>query len=96
MLIQERILNIEPERISGELEQDKIVIVAGFQGMNRYNDITTLGREVLIPPLCLAAALSVDIVRYTPMLMVFILPILDRTQAKSWILFYDEMLELPV
>jgi aspartate kinase len=26
-----RILNIEPERISGELEQDKIVIVAGFQ-----------------------------------------------------------------
>ena len=57
-----RILNIEPERISGELEQDKIVIVAGFQGMNRYNDITTLGRGGSdTTAVALAAALKADI-----------------------------------
>lgn len=35
---------ININRILEELEQDKIVIVAGFQGINRSNDITTLGR----------------------------------------------------
>ena len=36
--------NIDTNRINTELEQGKIVIVAGFQGINNKKDITTLGR----------------------------------------------------
>src|SRR3979411_960175 len=39
-----RITDIHPERISAELEQGKIVIVTGFQGVTEDQDITTLGR----------------------------------------------------
>jgi len=39
-----RIKNINTARILSELEQNNIVIVAGFQGINHLNDITTLGR----------------------------------------------------
>lgn len=39
-----RIMAIESERILEELEKDKIVILAGFQGVTEKNEITTLGR----------------------------------------------------
>jgi len=39
-----RILSIEPQRITRELELGRIVIVAGFQGITEKMDITTLGR----------------------------------------------------
>lgn len=39
-----KIDEIEPTRILKELEENKIVIVAGFQGINQNADITTLGR----------------------------------------------------
>jgi len=39
-----RILHIEPKRVVKELEKGNIVIVAGFQGINRDMDVTTLGR----------------------------------------------------
>ncbi len=39
-----RITDISPKRIEKELEKDKIVIVAGFQGITRDMDVTTLGR----------------------------------------------------
>ncbi|MDD2233324.1 MAG: aspartate kinase [Desulfitobacteriaceae bacterium] len=39
-----KILKIETQRLKNELKQGKIIIVAGFQGINRTNDITTLGR----------------------------------------------------
>ena len=39
-----RIRRIEKERVENELGKHNIVIVAGFQGMNRYGNITTLGR----------------------------------------------------
>ncbi|MCX5657264.1 MAG: aspartate kinase [Candidatus Omnitrophica bacterium] len=39
-----RIINISNERVIRELEKGKIVIVAGFQGVNLQQDITTLGR----------------------------------------------------
>ncbi|GAI14944.1 unnamed protein product, partial [marine sediment metagenome] len=39
-----RILRVAPKRIVNELEQDNIVIVAGFQGVTQDMDITTLGR----------------------------------------------------
>lgn len=39
-----RIKRVVPERIRAELDKKKIVVVAGFQGLNRRGDITTLGR----------------------------------------------------
>ena len=39
-----RIHKIDSERIHTELDKNRIVIVAGFQGINKYDDITTLGR----------------------------------------------------
>ena len=39
-----RIKKVDSERIRAELDKNKIVIVAGFQGLNKYDDITTLGR----------------------------------------------------
>ena len=39
-----RIKRVNPERIRAELDKNRIVIVAGFQGLNRYDDVTTLGR----------------------------------------------------
>jgi aspartate kinase len=39
-----RISNINPKRILQELKKGNIVIVAGFQGISRNRDITTLGR----------------------------------------------------
>ena len=38
------IININTEKILKELEKNKIVIVAGFQGITKSGDITTLGR----------------------------------------------------
>ena len=39
-----RIERVDPARIKRELDQKRIVIVTGFQGVNRYQDMTTLGR----------------------------------------------------
>lgn len=39
-----RIKNVNTERIKNEIAKRNIVIVAGFQGLNKYDDITTLGR----------------------------------------------------
>ncbi|MGN0458094.1 MAG: aspartate kinase [Eubacterium sp.] len=39
-----RIKNIKPDRLQAELARHNIVVVAGFQGINRYDDLTTLGR----------------------------------------------------
>ncbi len=39
-----RIINIDPRRILQELEQNRVVIVAGFQGVDEEHNITTLGR----------------------------------------------------
>ncbi len=39
-----RIKRVDTERLTNEINKKNIVIVAGFQGLNRYDDITTLGR----------------------------------------------------
>ena len=39
-----RIRGVSVERMKAELDRRRIVLVAGFQGVNRYDDITTLGR----------------------------------------------------
>jgi aspartate kinase len=39
-----RITDVDPSRIKTELAKNRIAVVAGFQGVNRHGDITTLGR----------------------------------------------------
>lgn len=39
-----RIVNVDPTRLHQELQNDRVVIVAGFQGINSASDVTTLGR----------------------------------------------------
>ena len=46
-----RIKKIDPERIQAELDQHRIVIVTGFQGVDRNGDVTTLGRGGPVPDL---------------------------------------------
>ncbi len=41
---QARIVSIDPSRIHSELERNRVVVVAGFQGENEQQDVTTLGR----------------------------------------------------
>lgn len=56
-----KITEIETDRIDKELEQRKIVIVTGFQGISENNDITTLGRGGSdTTAVALAAALQAD------------------------------------
>ena len=57
-----RIRRIDTERIQRELDKNKIVIVAGFQGVNRFGDVTTLGRGGSdTSAVALAAAFGADL-----------------------------------
>lgn len=56
-----KLKRIDTERIRNELELHKIVIVTGFQGVNKYDDVTTLGRGGSdTTAVALAAALHAD------------------------------------
>jgi aspartate kinase len=58
---QARITGLDPQRIQRELEQGRIVIVAGFQGVTEDMDITTLGRGASdLTAVALAAALHAE------------------------------------
>jgi len=58
---QAKILEIRPQRIQEELEKGKVVIIAGFQGVSRDKEITTLGRGGSdTTAVALAAALKAD------------------------------------
>ena len=35
---------MKPDRIQAELQQKRVVVVTGFQGISEYNDVTTIGR----------------------------------------------------
>ena len=57
-----RIKNLDTERIESELSKNRVVVVAGFQGLNRYDDITTLGRGGSdTSAVAIAAALHADL-----------------------------------
>lgn len=56
-----RIKNIRTNRLQAELAKHNIVVVAGFQGINRYDDLTTLGRGGSdTSAVAIAAALHAD------------------------------------
>ena len=92
-----KIKNIDPERLFKELDNKNIVIVAGFQGWNKYDDITTLGRGGSdTTAVALAAALKADICEiYTDVDGVFTAdPRIVKDASKLDDISYDEMLEL--
>ncbi len=92
-----RLKKIDRERIESELERNNIVIVTGFQGMNKYDDITTLGRGGSdTTAVAIAAALHADKCEiYTDVEGVFTAdPRVVKNAVKMNEISYDEMLEL--
>lgn len=92
-----RLKRIDTERIQNELEQHKIVIVTGFQGVSKYDDFTTLGRGGSdTTAVAIAAALHADKCEiYTDVDGVYTAdPRKVPTARKLDQVTYDEMLEL--
>ena len=92
-----RFKRVETERILHELDSRKIVIVTGFQGVNKYDDITTLGRGGSDTTAeALAAALQADKCEiYTDVDGVYTAdPRVVKNARKIDEITYDEMLEL--
>lgn len=92
-----RLKKIDKERIQHELEQRKIVIVTGFQGISRYDDYTTLGRGGSdTTAVALAASLHADACEiYTDVDGVYTAdPRIVKDAKKLDEITYDEMLEL--
>ena len=92
-----RIKRIDRERIQSELDRKKVVLVAGFQGVNRYGDVTTLGRGGSdASAVALAAAFNADLCQiYTDVDGVYTTdPRIVPNALKLPEITYDEMLEL--
>ena len=92
-----RIKRIRTERIQKELDKKKIVLVAGFQGINKYDDVTTLGRGGSdTSAVALAAALGADLCQiYTDVDGVYTAdPRTVKGARKLEEITFDEMLEL--
>ena len=92
-----RIKRVQGERIRAELDKRRIVIVTGFQGLNKYDDITTLGRGGSdTSAVAIAASLGADLCQiYTDVDGVYTAdPRLVPTAHKLDEITYDEMLEL--
>ena len=92
-----RIKRVQAERIRAELDKRRIVIVTGFQGLNKYDDITTLGRGGSdTSAVAIAAALNADLCQiYTDVDGVYTAdPRLVTNAHKLDEITYDEMLEL--
>lgn len=92
-----RILSIRPEKILHQLGLGKIVIVAGFQGINSNEDITTLGRGGSdLSAVALAAVLKADVCEiYTDVGGIYTSdPRVCPGAHKISTIAYDEMLEL--
>ena len=92
-----RLKRIDTERIRRELENRKIVVVTGFQGVNKYDDYTTLGRGGSdTTAVALAAALHADACEiYTDVDGVYTAdPRKVPNARKLKEITYDEMLDL--
>lgn len=92
-----KLKRIDSERIRRELDQKKIVVITGFQGINKYDDYTTLGRGGSdTTAVALAAALHADACEiYTDVDGVYTAdPRIVPNASKLPEITYDEMLEL--
>ncbi len=92
-----RILDVRAERIVEALEQDKIVLVAGFQGVSTSRDVTTLGRGGSdTTAVALAAAVGAEVCEiYTDVSGVFSAdPRIVPDARKLPLVSFEEMLEM--
>lgn len=92
-----RIKRIDTERLENELAKKNIIIVAGFQGINKYDDISTLGRGGSdTSAVALAAALKADLCQiYTDVRGVYTAdPRVVKSARQLSEITFDEMLEL--
>lgn len=92
-----RLKKIKPDRIRRELDRKNIVIVTGFQGINRFDDITTLGRGGSdTTAVAIAATLYADKCEiYTDVEGVYTAdPRVVKNAKKLDEITYNEMLEL--
>lgn len=92
-----RFKRVDTERIYHELESRKIVVVTGFQAVNKYDDYTTLGRGGSdTTAVALAAVLQADLCEiYTDVDGVYTAdPRVVKNARKLTEITYDEMLEL--
>ena len=92
-----RIKKVDSERIRRELDNRRIVVVAGFQGLNKHDDITTLGRGGSdTSAVAIAASMRADVCQiYTDVDGVYTADPRKVPKAiKMDEITYDEMLEL--
>lgn len=92
-----RIKSVNTDRLSAELDKHRIVVVAGFQGKNKYDDVTTLGRGGSdTSAVAIAAALHADRCQiFTDVEGVYTAdPRKVENAKKLKEITYDEMLEL--
>jgi len=92
-----QIKSIDAERIHKQLDQGRIVIVAGFQGVDEHENITTLGRGGSdTTAVALAAALGAQVCEiYTDVDGIFTTdPRIFKSAVKMDQISYDEMLEM--
>ena len=92
-----RIRKVDCERVREELDKKRIVLVAGFQGIDRHGDVTTLGRGGSdTTAVALAVALQADLCQiYTDVDGVYTCdPRIVENAFKLDEITYNEMLEL--
>jgi len=92
-----RIEEIDPSAMQGAIKEGKIVVVAGFQGVNEDGDVTTLGRGGSdLSAVAIAGALGADLCEiYTDVTGIFTTdPRIEPKARKMEKISYDEMLEL--
>ena len=92
-----RIKRLDTERVESELARNRVVVVAGFQGLNRSDDITTLGRGGSdTSAVAIAASMHADLCQiYTDVDGVYTAdPRKIPAARKLDVISYDEMLEL--
>lgn len=92
-----RILDVRADRITRALDDDNIVLVAGFQGVSTAKDVTTLGRGGSdTTAVALAAAVGADVCEiYTDVAGVFSAdPRIVPDARKLNVVSFDEMLEM--
>ena len=92
-----RLRSIDVERIQAELDSRKIVLITGFQGVDKFDNVTTLGRGGSdTTAVALAAVLKADKCEiYTDVDGVYTAdPRIVQDAQKLGEITYDEMLEL--
>jgi aspartate kinase len=92
-----RIEEIDPTTMKNALKEGKIIVVAGFQGVNSDGDVTTLGRGGSdLSAVAIAGALHADLCEiYTDVTGIFTTdPRIEPKAKKLEKISYDEMLEL--